>query len=89
MSTIPTLQAPAQETLTPDQQSALKRLHQATQQFEGVFLGLLFKEMRATVPQEGLFGKDSQTTLRKASMQKAEEIFKKHSKNKEKRGRGN
>jgi peptidoglycan hydrolase FlgJ len=62
MSTIPTLQAPAQEALTPDQQSALKRLHQATQQFEGVFLGLLFKEMRATVPQEGLFGKDSQTT---------------------------
>jgi flagellar protein FlgJ len=48
--------------LTADQQAALKRLHQATQQFEGVFLGMLFKAMRATVPQDGLFGGDSPTS---------------------------
>jgi flagellar protein FlgJ len=61
MSTIATTQASTQ-ALTPDQQTALRRLHQAAQQFEGVFLGMLFKEMRATVPQAGLFGAESSTT---------------------------
>jgi flagellar protein FlgJ len=59
MASIAPLQNAQAATLTPDQQAALKRLHAATQQFEGVFLGMLFKEMRATVPQDSLFGKDS------------------------------
>lgn len=61
MLTVPSPQVAAQQPLTPDQQTALKRLHQASQQFEGVFLGMLFKEMRATVPQDSIFGKESPT----------------------------
>ncbi|HXP92938.1 MAG TPA: rod-binding protein [Candidatus Binatia bacterium] len=62
MSTIVSTQATQAAPLTPDQTAALARLHQATQQFEGVFLGMLLKEMRATVPQDGIFGKASPTT---------------------------
>jgi len=62
MSAIDSTQATQAAALTPDQEAALGRLHQATQQFEGVFLGMLLKEMRATVPQDGIFGKDSPTT---------------------------
>ena len=62
MSTIVPAQSAQQADLTPDQQAALKRLHQATTQFEGVFLGMLLKEMRATVPQNGIFGPESPTT---------------------------
>ncbi|HEY8297021.1 MAG TPA: rod-binding protein [Candidatus Baltobacteraceae bacterium] len=47
------------QQLTPDQTSALKRLHQAATQLEGVFLNMLFKAMRDTVPQETVFGKQS------------------------------
>lgn len=45
--------------LTPVQQSALKRLHQAATQLEGVFLNMLFTAMRQTVPKESVFGKES------------------------------
>jgi flagellar protein FlgJ len=61
MSLIPITKAPDPSTLSPDQQSALKGLHKAAQQFEGVFLGMLFKEMRATVPTDSVFGKESNT----------------------------
>jgi Rod binding domain-containing protein len=55
-------QAAQAAPLTPVQQKALAGLHKATQQFEGVFLGMLFKQMRETVPQDGIFGKDSSST---------------------------
>jgi flagellar protein FlgJ len=77
MDTIGSTQAATTATLTPDQQKALKGLHQATQQFEGVFLGMLFKEMRATVPQEGIFGKDSsaeQTWTEMLDQQRAQQL---------------
>ena len=50
--------APASE-LTPDQKEALKRLHSAAQQFEGVFLGMLMKSMTDTVHKGSIFGKES------------------------------
>jgi flagellar protein FlgJ len=53
--------ATASQQLTPDQQSALKRLHQAATQLEGVFLNMLFTAMRDTVPKESVFGKQSAT----------------------------
>ena len=49
--------APAE--LTPDQHEALKRLHSAAQQFEGVFVGMLLKSMGETVPKTSIFGKQS------------------------------
>lgn len=45
--------------LTPDQKEALKRLHTAAQQFEGVFLGMLMKSMTDTVHKGTIFGKQS------------------------------
>ncbi len=48
------------EQLTPVQQQALKKLHEADTQFEGVFLQMLMSAMRATVPQDSVFGKESQ-----------------------------
>jgi Rod binding domain-containing protein len=46
--------------LTADQQAALKKLHDAATQLEGVFVGMLFKEMHKTVPDDGgVFGKKS------------------------------
>jgi flagellar protein FlgJ len=45
--------------LSPDQKHALENLHQAATQFEGVFLQMVMKSMRDTVPQESIFGKDS------------------------------
>jgi flagellar protein FlgJ len=44
---------------TPQQQAALDHLHTAATQLEGVFLNMLFSAMRATVPQESIFGKES------------------------------
>jgi peptidoglycan hydrolase FlgJ len=69
--------APNAQALTPEQHAALKRLHNATTQFEGVFLGMLFKEMRATVPQDTLFGKESmsdQTFTEMLDQQRAQEL---------------
>jgi Rod binding domain-containing protein len=45
--------------LTADQQAALKKLHDAATQLEGVFVGMLFKEMHSTVSTDGIFGKQS------------------------------
>jgi Rod binding domain-containing protein len=50
---------PAAAPLTPDQQSALKRLHQATTQLEGVFLQMVMHEMSKSVPKDSLTGKQS------------------------------
>jgi Rod binding domain-containing protein len=45
--------------LTADQTAALKKLHNAAVQLEGVFVGMLFKEMHANAPDDGIFGKQS------------------------------
>ena len=51
--------ANAAKPLTADQQAALKKLHDAATQFEGVFLNMLMSAMRDTVPKETIFGKTS------------------------------
>lgn len=58
---IPASQIQAQQTqqYTPQQKAALERLHTAATQLEGVFLDMLFKAMRDTVPQQSIFGKTS------------------------------
>jgi len=51
---------PPAAPLTADQTAALKKLHDAATQLEGVFVGMLFKEMQSTVPtDDGIFGKQS------------------------------
>lgn len=50
--------APA-TALTPEQQQALKNLHQAATKFEGVFLQMLMSAMNDTVSKDSIFGKDS------------------------------
>jgi Rod binding domain-containing protein len=45
--------------LSADQQAALKKLHDAATQLEGVFVGMLFKEMHSTVQSDGIFGPQS------------------------------
>ena len=49
---------PAQK-LTPEQQAALKNLHQVAVQFEGVFVGMLLQEMRKGESNDTLFGQKS------------------------------
>ena len=49
-----------QAPLTADQQASLKKLHDAATQLEGVFVGLLFKEMRNAAPPTTIFGKVSE-----------------------------
>ena len=51
--------ASSAQQLTPDQQGALKRLHQAATQLEGVFLNMVFSAMRETIPKDSVFGKQS------------------------------
>jgi Rod binding domain-containing protein len=54
------IELPSGAPLTADQQAALKKLHDAATQLEGVFAGMLFKEMHKTVPDDGgVFGKRS------------------------------
>ncbi len=55
-------QAQNAQELTPQQKRALERLHTAATQLEGVFLDMLFTAMRNTVPQESIYGKDSNAT---------------------------
>lgn len=43
--------------LTAAQQAALSKLHTAAQQLEGIFVDMLFKEMRAAEPDTSIFGK--------------------------------
>jgi Rod binding domain-containing protein len=45
--------------LTADQQRALKNLHDAATQFEGVFLQMVMSAMRDTVPKSTIFGQES------------------------------
>jgi Rod binding domain-containing protein len=52
----PKAAAPA---LTPAQRKALGKLHDAATQLEGVFVGMLFKEMHANKPETDIFGKVS------------------------------
>lgn len=54
----PVTTAAEQAKLTPDQKSALAKLHTAATQFEGVFLTMLFKAMHDTVSKATIFGKD-------------------------------
>lgn len=49
----------AAQPLTAEGRQALARLHDVTQQFEGVFIGMLFKEMRKTESDVTLTGKKS------------------------------
>ena len=49
----------AQPQLTPDQQEALKRLHEAATQFEGVFMNMVMNAMQDTVPKDSIFGQES------------------------------
>jgi Rod binding domain-containing protein len=45
--------------LTAEQTDALKKLHKAAVQLEGVFVGMLFKTMHENQPEDGLFGKQT------------------------------
>ena len=47
------------QPLTAEQQQALKRLHEAATQFEGVFMEMVMNAMQETVPQQSIFGQDS------------------------------
>ena len=53
------LAGPSQAPLTNEQQAALKKLHQAAQQMESLFVDMLFKEMRKSAPPMSLTGKTS------------------------------
>lgn len=50
-----------QQPLTADQQAALAKLHTAAQQLEGLFVQMLFKEMRASAPETSITGKVSES----------------------------
>ncbi len=49
----------ASQQLTPEQQQALKQLHEAATQFEGVFMQMVMNAMQDTVPENTVFGKES------------------------------
>src|SRR5471030_2847043 len=51
--------AAAKPELTGEQKEALKRLHVAAQQFEAVFVNMLFKSMKAAAPTTSITGKVS------------------------------
>jgi len=61
-STIPTTSVDT-ATLTPVQKTAMAHLHAAAQQFEGVFVGMMLKEMRAGVAKDSLFGDSPATDM--------------------------
>ncbi len=48
--------APAKPPLTAEQKAALKNLHATAQQFESLFVNMLFKSMRAASPQTSITG---------------------------------
>jgi Rod binding domain-containing protein len=50
---------PQPQQLTPEQQQALKRLHEAATQFEGVFMEMVMNAMQDTVPKDSVFGTES------------------------------
>jgi Rod binding domain-containing protein len=53
------IKAASTAPLTPEQTAALKKLHEAATQLEGVFVGMLFKEMHSDKPDSDIFGKTS------------------------------
>ena len=60
MSDISKIGAPQQaQALTPEQQQALARLHQAATELEGVFMQMVMSSMQETVPKDSIFGKES------------------------------
>jgi Rod binding domain-containing protein len=65
--------------LTPAQQAGLKKLHDAATQLEGVFVGMLLKEMHSTVSTDGIFGPQSnadETWNEMLDQQRADDIAK-------------
>ena len=50
--------APTKNPMTEDAQQQ-KKLREACEGFEAMFLSMMYKQMRATVPEGGLFGKKS------------------------------
>ena len=52
--------AQSAQPLTAEQQASLKKLHEAAQQMESLFVNMLFSEMRKTTSQTSLTGKASQ-----------------------------
>jgi Rod binding domain-containing protein len=46
----------AAQPLTPQQQTALKNLHKVAVQFEGIFVGMLLREMRKGESDQTIFG---------------------------------
>jgi peptidoglycan hydrolase FlgJ len=61
MTILPNPNAASSTPLTPAQQAALNKLHTAAQQLEGIFVDMLFKEMRASEPKTSIFGKVSES----------------------------
>jgi flagellar protein FlgJ len=53
----------ATPALTADQKTALAHLHTAANQFEGVFVGMVLKEMRASVSKDSLFGNSNASEM--------------------------
>lgn len=51
--------AGAGQALTPEQQKALKNLHNVATQFEGIFVGMLLHEMRKGESDQTIFGQKS------------------------------
>ena len=49
--------------LTPVQQTAVAHLHAAAEQFEGIFVGMMMKEMRSSVGDDSMFGKSPATDM--------------------------
>lgn len=47
------------QPLTPQQQEALAKLHAVSQQFEGIFVNMLFEQIRKGEPDDTLFGERS------------------------------
>ncbi len=50
---------PQAAPLTAVQKEALAHLHKVATQFEGIFVDMLLKSMRNTVPKNSIFGKQS------------------------------
>lgn len=53
---VPAVPAKPKPPLTAEQQTALKHLHVVAQQFESLFVNMLFKSMRAASPQTSITG---------------------------------
>ena len=74
-----TARAAGAAPLTGEQQQSLKKLHEAAQQMESLFVDMLFKEMRKSAPPVSLTGKTSnaeQTFGEMLDTKRAEELAK-------------